>query len=40
MAGIAVAHIQLKQPQFDIAAYVKAVRVAFEPQEDSSNNPG
>ncbi|MGH7715466.1 MAG: DUF6457 domain-containing protein [Vulcanimicrobiaceae bacterium] len=40
MAGIAIAQMQAKQPQVDIAAYVKAVRVALEPQEDSSNNPG
>ena len=40
MAGIAIAQMQMKQPEIDIAEYVKAVRVALEPQEDSSNNPG
>ena len=40
LAGIAIAHIQMKQPQLAVADYVKALRVALEPQEDSANNPG
>jgi len=39
LAGIAIATIQTKQPQLDIANYVKALRIALEAQEDSGNNP-
>lgn len=35
MVGIAIAEMQRKQPQIDIVGYVKALRVALEPQEDS-----
>ncbi|MGA3037750.1 MAG: DUF6457 domain-containing protein [Vulcanimicrobiaceae bacterium] len=39
LAGLAIATLQMKQPQLDIANYVKSLRVALEPQEDSGNNP-
>jgi len=39
LAGIAIATMQLKQPNIDVADYVKSVRVALEPQEDSGSNP-
>ncbi|HTX03115.1 MAG TPA: DUF6457 domain-containing protein [Candidatus Acidoferrales bacterium] len=39
LAGIAVATIQTKQPQLNVAEYVKSLRIALEPQEDSGNNP-
>lgn len=40
LAGIAIATMRIKQPQLDVANYVKSLRVALEPQEDSGNNPG
>jgi hypothetical protein len=40
LAGIAIAQMQLKNPQIDIVGYLKSLRVALEPQEDSSSNPG
>jgi len=40
LAGIAIAKMQMKQPQLNVADYVKAIRVALEPQEDSASNPG
>jgi hypothetical protein len=40
MVGIAIAQMQLKNPQIDIVGCVKSLRVALEPQEDSSSNPG
>ncbi len=40
LAGIAIAKMQMKQPQLDVANYIKAIRVALEPQEDSGSNPG
>ncbi|HEY1729721.1 MAG TPA: DUF6457 domain-containing protein [Candidatus Baltobacteraceae bacterium] len=39
LAGVAIATIRVKQPQLDIGDYVKALRVALEPQEDSGSNP-
>ncbi len=39
LIGIAIAKMQMKQPQLDVANYVKALRVALEPQEDSGSNP-
>lgn len=38
LAGIAAAGLQAKQPQIDVAAYIKAVRAALETQEGSSSS--